>query len=104
MLGLKPLCCGNCPVVLSAIEKKYCLGKVAERGGWQTSYKSPGKGEKLSRESSSNHCEHLQAFEFMFTYGSETKTRDDSIFPNIPALDQFNFIEKASFKPAQLDQ
>ena len=43
----------------------------------------------------------MQAFKFMFTYGSVTKTQDDSIFPNIPALDQLNFIKTK--RPA-LDQ
>ena len=35
---------------------------------------------------------------------SVTKTLDDPIFPNRPALDQLNLIEKTIFRPAQLDQ
>ena len=35
---------------------------------------------------------------------SVTKTLDDSIYPNRPALDQLILIEKTSFRPGQLDQ
>ena len=35
---------------------------------------------------------------------SVTKTLYASIFPNRPALDQLNLIEKTSFRLAQLDQ